>query len=68
MCRAKGEGTVDPNAVTRWSKIFRLSRKNLDNQVSSGRPKTVDSGGVLQTIEENLVSSTLEVSGELDIS
>ena len=41
---------------------------NLNNQTRSGRPKTLGSEAMLQTIEANPVSSTQRVSGELGIS
>ena len=46
-----------------WFKKICSGCKNLNNQVRSGRPKTVDSA-----IEVNLVSNTQRESGELGIS
>ena len=43
ICCARGEDIVDHSRVTRWFKKFSLGYKNLDNQVRSGRSKTVDS-------------------------
>ena len=62
----KGEGAVDHNTVSRGCKKFRSCSKNLGNQVSSSRPKTVDSKTILQMV--NLTSSTRRVSGDLGIS
>ena len=42
ICCVKGEVVVDHSTETRWFKKFRLGCKNLDDQVSSVRPKTVD--------------------------
>ena len=63
-----GEGAVDQRIVTRWFKKFCSVGKNLDNQTKSGWFKIVDSEAVLEAIKENLVSSTLRVSGEFGIS
>ena len=46
ICRAKGEGAVDHNTVTRWFKKFCSGCKNLDDQAKSSRAKTVDSVAV----------------------
>ena len=54
--------------VIRWIKKFCLNSKNRDDQGSSSRPKTMNSEVVLQTIEENIVSSIQRVSGKLGIS
>ena len=54
----KSEGAIDHRTVIRWPKKYCLGCKTLDNQTRPGRPKTVDSGAVLQDIEPNLVSST----------
>ena len=53
ICCLKGEGAVDHNTVIRWLQKFCLRCKNLDDQAKSGRPKTVDSKAVLQTIVVN---------------
>ena len=45
-----------------------LRSKNLDSQVRSSRPKTVDSEAVLQAIVANSASITWRVSGDQDIS
>ena len=63
----EGEATVDHNTVSRCFKKFCLGYKNLDDQARSGRPKTIDSKIVLQTIEANSISCTWSVSGELRI-
>ena len=39
--------------VTSWFKKFCLGYKNLDNQVRSGRPKSVASKAILQAIDGN---------------
>ena len=67
ICCSKGEGTVDHSRVTRWLKKFCLGYKNFGYQARSDRPKSVDSGAMLQTIEANLVCSTQRVSGKLKI-
>ena len=54
----KGKNVVDQ----RWFKKFYSGCKNLDDQASSGKPKTMDSKAMLQ------LSSTQRVSGELSIS
>ena len=59
ICFAKGEGGVKEK--------FRSSRKNLDDQARSGRPKTIDFEDVLLSIAVNPVSNTWRVSGELVI-
>ena len=64
----KEKNTVDHNEVTKWFKKFLLDYKNLDNQVRSDRPKTINSKAICQVLEANLVSSTWSESGELDIS
>ena len=68
ICFAKNEGKVDRSTVTRWFKKFHLGCKNLDNQAQLGRPKTIDSGAILQAIEANLVSITQKLSGKPIIS
>ena len=50
---AKGEDAVVYNTVNRCFMKFGLGCKNLDEEASWGRPKTVDSEAVLQTIEAN---------------
>ena len=40
---AKDEGIIDQSTVTRWFKKFCLGCKNINDQVRSDRPKTVDS-------------------------
>ena len=53
----------DENTVHyRLFKKFCLGCKNLDSQVRSGRPKIIDSQGILQIKEANLVSSTQKAS------
>ena len=51
--------------VTRRLKKFRLGCKNLDDQATSGRPKSVDPKSVPQA---SPVSSNRRVSGEFSIS
>ena len=68
ICCAKGEGTVNHNAITRWFKKFCLVCKNLDGQAKLGRPKTRDSEAVLQAMELNLVSSIQSIANKLGIS
>ena len=68
ICCAKNESTVHNSKVNRWFKKFCLACKHLDNQVSSGRPKTMDSLAMLYAIETNLASGTWRVSGEFHIS
>ena len=68
ICCVKDEGAVDHRIVTRWFKKFCLGYKNVDHQASSGKPKTRDSNLMLQTTEVILVSSTVRVSGEIEIS
>ena len=67
-CCAKGGGSVDHNKVTRCFEKFCSVYKNHDYQARSSGPRIVDSEIVLQTVEENLASSTCRVSGELGIS
>ena len=64
ICYTKGEGTVDFDTVYRWFKKFCLGCKNFNDQVRSGRSKTVDS----KVREANLGSSIQRVSGEFGIS
>ena len=64
----KDEHAVNPITVTKLFKKMQSGSKNLDNQARSGRPKTVNSEAVLQTIEANPVCLTLRESGELYIS
>ena len=71
ICFAKGEDAVDHDTVTSWFEKFLSGCKNLDDQTRSDEPKSVDSEAVLQTIEANPSSSTLDaqrISGELSIS
>ena len=58
ICFIKGEVSVGHSTVTRLFKKFRTSRKKVDDQASSGRPKSVDSEVVLQAIEANPESSS----------
>ena len=67
-CCAKGKGIIDHNSVMRWSKKFRLSYKNFNNQVRSCRPKIMNPEAMLQVIETTLASRIQRVSGELSIS
>ena len=64
ICCERSKGTIDYSTVTRCFKKFCSGCKNLDNLTKSGRPKTVDSEAVLETIEPFPV----RVSGELVIS
>ena len=48
ICFAKGEGTADHSSVTWRIKKFHLSCNTLNNQATSGRPKTM-----LQAIKAN---------------
>ena len=68
ICYVKSEGVVDHGTVTRWVKKFCLGCKNLDNQPRPGKPKSVYSEGILQTIEANLVSNIQRPSGKLSMS
>ena len=55
--------------ANRWLKNFhRWDCKNHDGLARSGRFKSLDFEAVLQAIEENPMSSTWRVSGELGIS
>ena len=58
ICCVKSEGTVDHSTVTRLFKKFCSGCKNLDNQVRSDKPKTMDIEAVLKAIEANPASST----------
>ena len=40
---AIGKGAVDHSTERRWWKNFRSGCKNLDNEVKSSKPKTMDS-------------------------
>ena len=64
----KSEDAVDHGTVTRWVKKFCSSRKNLNEQARSDRPKTIESDAVFHAIQANLVSSTRRVSGVFGIS
>ena len=44
---SKGEGGLDHRTVIRWSKKFRTSYKNLEDQETSARPKIANSETVL---------------------
>ena len=63
---AKCESTLDHN--TWYFKKFYSEYKNLDDQAKLGRPKTMDSGAMLQAIEVNLSFSTQRVLSKLSIS
>ena len=52
----------------RWRRSWSDSWRNFAQVSKSGRPKTVDSDAVLQSIEANPMSSTGRVSGEIGIS
>ena len=65
ICYAKGEGTADQSTVNREFKKFHSVCQILDDQVRSGRSKTMDSKTMLKA---NPVSSTQRVSGKLNIS
>ena len=54
--------------VWNYNAIIHLGCKNFDHQTRSGRPKTVDSEGMLYTRRVNLLSSTQRISGELGVS
>ena len=64
----KSEDTVDHQTMNGRFKKFRSGYKNLDDQVKSDRPKTVDSKTVHQAIATNPSCSICRVSGELGIS
>ena len=68
ICGAKDEGAVDHYTVTRWFKKFHLDCNNLNDQVRSGKPKSMDSKVVLQAIEANPENRIGRVSGELSIT
>ena len=65
---AKSGGLIDHSTVIRWFKKFLSGCKNLDDQTRLSRFKIVDSEAIVQAIEENLVSNSRRVSGELGIS
>ena len=44
------EGAVDPSVGIKWSKKCRSSCKNIDDQVSLGKPKTVEYKKALQAL------------------
>ena len=46
ICCVKGKSGDDQSTENRWLKKYCLGYKELDDQVRSGRPKTVDSGYV----------------------
>ena len=54
----KGKSAVNHSTETRWFKKFCSGCKNLDDEARSGRPKTMNSEAILQTIEANTASST----------
>ena len=54
----KGEDTGDHSILTRWLKKFHSRCKNLGDEASPGKLKTVDPKAVLQLLEANLVSRT----------
>ena len=54
---AKSDGTVDQITVIRWLKKFLSACKKHDDQVRSGKLKTVDFEAVIQAIEVNPASS-----------
>ena len=60
----KGERAFDHSNQMK----FCLNCKNLDDQVRSSRPKTMNSEAVLPTMKRNLVRNIWKVSGELGIS
>ena len=62
--RVEWKVKVELITVTRWFKKFCWGCKNLNSQVRSGKPKTIDSEVVLQAIEANPMSSSWRVSGE----
>ena len=64
ICYVKDEGVVEHS---KWLKKFSSGCKNLDNQVRSRWSKSVESEGVFQAIDANLVSSIWRVSGKLGI-
>ena len=68
ICCILSEGVIDHSTITRGFKEFCLGCKNIVNQVRSGRPKTVDSEATFSVIENDPVSCTQRVSGELSIS
>ena len=63
ICCTKGEDVVDHCTVSRWFKKFYSGCKNLNNQTTSGTPKTM-----VSKTETNLVNSPQRLSGELCIS
>ena len=63
-CTKKNKGIVDLSTVSRWFKKSYSGCKNVNNQATAGKPKTVDPEVMLQTTE---VNSTQRVSGELGI-
>ena len=58
LCCAKGESKVDNSTVVRWLEKFGKNGNNLNDQAKSGKPKTMDSKAVHQTIEANPASRT----------
>ena len=64
ICYAKDEGAVDDTNQM----VQKISCcKNLNNQATLRRPKTMDFKAVFKAREAILVSSTWRVSGELGI-
>ena len=68
ICCMKAEEAVEHSTINKWLKIFCLGWEKLNDQRRLGRPKTMHSDDVLQTVAANLVSSTQRVSGKLSIS
>ena len=68
ICCTKDEGIIDHCTVRRSFEKFHLCCNKLNDPAASGRPKTMDSETVLQTLEANPVSNTQRVLCKLNIS
>ena len=68
ICCEKDKSVDGQSTLTRWLKKICLDSENLDDQVRSVRPKTLDSEAVFQAIEVNLASNPWRVSDKLGFS
>ena len=62
------EGSVSNPTASAWFKKFNTGDTSIEDQPRSGRPPTLDSKVLRQSVEANPATSTRRLSGELGIS
>ena len=68
ICSVEGEGSVSNPTASAWFKKFNTGDTSIEDQPRSGRPPTLDSEVLRQSVEANPATSVRRLSGELGTS